>query len=394
MKQMRMVVVDDEPDMAQLICDISIQAGLSAYQYTHAEQFINEYSPDADIIALDLMMPGIDGIELIRFLAEKKSTAQLLLISGIDSGVLHSAQKLAMEKGLNIIGSLSKPFRIDELSRLLSQIVLKPSVIQPKVNLLTMELDELREACHNREFIVYYQPQINLSTGKVISTEALVRWNHPQYGLILPGQFIGMIEQHNMIDRLTWCVLEQVMYQSSQWIKQDVDLRTSVNMSAKMLQDLDLPDKLADLVRSHGMDPDRIILEITETALMDEIGMSLDILTRLRLKNFHLSIDDFGTGYSSMVQLHRAPFSEIKIDQSFVFDMEKEKEALAIVETIIMLAHKLGMQAIAEGVETEKVMNMLQDAGCDLIQGYYIARPMPGDEFIDWLKKYSLSLIN
>ena len=122
--------------------------------------------------------------------------------------------------------------------------------------------------------------------------------------------------------------------------------------------------------------------------------MSLDILTRLRLKNFHLSIDDFGTGYSSMVQLHRAPFSEIKIDQSFVFDMEKEKEALAIVETIIMLAHKLGMQAIAEGVETEKVMNMLQDAGCDLIQGYYIARPMPGDEFIDWLKKYSLSINN
>ena len=392
MKQMRMVVVDDEPDMAQLICDISIQAGFSAYQYTHAEQFINEYSSDADIIALDLMMPDIDGIQLIRFLAEKKSTAQLLLISGIDSGVLHSAQKLAMEKGLNIIGSLSKPFRIDELSRLLSQIVLKPSVIQPKVNLLTMELDELREACHNKEFIVYYQPQINLSTGKVISTEALVRWNHPQYGLILPGQFIGMIEQHNMIDRLTWCVLEQVMYQSSQWIKQGVDLRTSVNMSAKMLQDLDLPDKLSDLVRSHDMDPDRIILEITETALMDEIGMSLDILTRLRMKNFHLSIDDFGTGYSSMVQLHRAPFSEIKIDQSFVFDMEKEKEALAIVETIIMLAHKLGMQAIAEGVETEKVMNMLQEAGCDLIQGYYIARPMPGDDFIDWLKKYSLSL--
>lgn len=392
MNQIRLVVVDDEPDMAQLICDISIQAGLHAHQYNHADEFIKEYASDADIIVLDLMMPDIDGIELIRFLADKKSSAQILLISGIDSGVLHSAQKLAIEKGLNIIGSLSKPFRIDELSNLLSQIVVKPGPTAAKIDLLPMELEDLKRACQNNEFIVYYQPQIDLASKKVISTEALVRWNHPQYGLILPGQFIDMIEQHNLIEFLTWSVLEQVINQSGQWRKQGIDLRTSVNMSAKMLKDLDLPDKLADLIKSNGMDPSHIILEITETALMDEIGMSLDILTRLRLKNFRLSIDDFGSGYSSMVQLHRAPFSEIKIDQSFIFDMEKEKEAQAIVETIIMLAHKLSMQAIAEGVETENVMNMLQDVGCDLIQGYYIARPMPGDNFMAWLKNYSLSI--
>jgi len=392
MKQMRMIVVDDEPDMAQLICDISMQAGLHTDQYNHADEFIKAYTSDADIIALDLMMPDIDGIELIRFLADKKSSAQLLLISGIDSGVLHSAQKLALEKGLNIVGSLSKPFRIEELSTLLSQIVVKPSIVPSKIDLLPMQLDDLKMACHNQEFVVYYQPQIDLLSKQVISTEALVRWNHPQYGLILPGQFIHMIEQHNMIDRLTGCVLEQVLDQQGQWQKQGVDLRTSVNMSAKMLKDLDLPDKLYELVSDQGVSPDRIIIEITETALMDEIGMSLDILTRLRLKNFRLSIDDFGTGYSSMVQLHRAPFSEIKIDQSFVFDMEKEKEAQAIVETIIMLAHKLGMQAVAEGVETENVMNMLIEQDCDLIQGYYIAHPMPGEDFIEWLKQYSLSI--
>lgn len=391
MKQMRMVVVDDEPDMAQLICDISMQAGMITHQYTHADDFIKEYS-DADIIALDLMMPDTDGIEIIRFLADKKSSAQLLLISGIDSGVLHSAHKLAKEKGLNIIGSLSKPFRIDELSKLLSQVLVKPSSARSIIDLPPMELDELKSACKNKEFVVYYQPQIDLVSKQVTSTEALVRWNHPLHGLILPGQFIGLIEHHNMIDRLTWCVLEQVLMQNSQWRKQGINLRTSVNMSAKMLKDLDLPDKLANQMKNNGTDPSQIILEITETALMDEIGMSLDILTRLRLKNFRLSIDDFGTGYSSMVQLHRAPFSEIKIDQSFVFDMEKEKEAQAIVETIIMLAHKLGMQAVAEGVETEKVMNMLQEAGCDLIQGYYIARPMPGNDFIDWLRNYSVTI--
>ena len=150
---------------------------------------------------------------------------------------------------------------------------------------------------------------------------------------------------------------------------------------------LDFPEKISQLISNAGSKPEHIILEVTETALMDELAKSLDILTRLRLKGFKLSIDDFGTGYSSLVQLHRAPFSEIKIDKSFVLEMENEPEARAIVETIVMLGHKLNMKVVAEGVETRKAQNILKEIGCDITQGYYFAHPMPTNEFEQWLSR-------
>ncbi|MCF6237905.1 MAG: EAL domain-containing response regulator [Candidatus Marinimicrobia bacterium] len=337
---------------------------------------------------LDLMMPGVDGIEVIRFLAERGCDAQLILVSGFDPAVLHSAQKLATEQGLNVFGSLSKPFRYDDLHQLLSGLSTTPKSFACCTPIEPPSVEELRKALANSELVLYYQPKVGLNGSFITAFEALVRWQHPAHGLLSPDLFIPTAEQHGLINDLTWVVLEQAIMQCCLWRDQGLTTQIAVNMSASTLKELDLPDKIGGLLEKYRLAPSQIVLEVTETVLMQELITSLDILTRLRMKGFHLSIDDFGTGYSSLVQLHRVPFSEIKIDRSFVMEMGHDPEAAAIVETVILLGHKLNMKIVAEGVETDSCREVLTRLGCDQAQGYLFARPMPADEAFQWFSAH------
>jgi len=390
MSQPRLIVIDDEPDLAGFVCDVAEQTGFDAEQYNNAGIFIEKYDKRADVIVLDLMMPGMDGVEVIRFLAGIDCDALLILISGFDSGVLHSAQKLASEQGLNFSGSLNKPFRYEELHQMLDGLSITAKNHVDEITIESPPVDELRVALTSNELQVYYQPKIGLNGRSVTAAEALVRWMHPVHGLIGPNLFIPVAEQNGLINDLTWVVLEQAMAQCQYWRNQGLIVQVAVNMSSSTLKELDLPEKMGDLVHRYGQEPSQLVLEVTETALMQELIKSLDILTRLRMKGFHLSIDDFGTGYSSLVQLHRAPFSEIKIDCSFVMEMDRDKESYAIIETVIVLGHKLGMKVVAEGVETQANLEQLTAMGCDLAQGYHIARPQPGDAITEWLIEQNL----
>jgi EAL domain-containing protein (putative c-di-GMP-specific phosphodiesterase class I)/ActR/RegA family two-component response regulator len=384
----KLIVVDDEPDMAGFVRDVAEQAGYSTELFNHAETFKRDYRGDADVIVLDLLLPGVDGVEVIRHLAQIGCRAGLILMSGFDPGVLHSAQKLAVEQGLDFIGSLSKPFRHQELFALLSNLSLTPRRSGTvEAARYTTTTDELRAALQRNELTVHYQPKIDLKTRQPTSLEALVRWQHPVNGLLLPDLFIPLAEQNGLIDPLTWVVLKQVAAQCRAWRNMDLELPVAVNMSASTLRELSLPERMSKLVEDYAIPSNQIMLEVTETALMQELVKSLDILTRLRMKGFRLSIDDFGTGYSSLVQLHRAPFSELKIDRSFVLDMAGDKEACAIVETVIVLGHKLGMKVVAEGVETQANLDQLAAMGCDLAQGFHISRPLPGDAVTEWLMR-------
>lgn len=390
----RVYIVDDDTLTCNLLKTIIEPIFGDVETFQHPRAFLTLTLNKQDIIILDLMMPDMDGIEVIRHLAAHKSPASLILISGYDSGVLHSAETLALSCGLNVINTFTKPMNTELLTCFLTSLSNKQAqrerVIcnnektnQGKFDFIPTEQD-LRNAIDNKQLILHYQPQINMKTAGLHGAEVLVRWLHPEFGLIYPDKFIALAEQTGLIEQLSEEVIHLAIKQSVHWQKLNRATRLSINISAQNITSLKLPEQLRMLVKKYEIDPSMIVLELTESALMDSEVTSLDIFTRFRLKGFQLSIDDFGTGYSSLSQLHKIPFTELKIDQSFVTNMKQEKESTAIVETCIMLAHKLNMEVVAEGIEDKETWDLLSAEGCDIAQGYYIARPMPADKFVRW----------
>jgi EAL domain-containing protein (putative c-di-GMP-specific phosphodiesterase class I) len=251
-------------------------------------------------------------------------------------------------------------------------------------------LGELRQATSARELRLYLQPKIHLQTGQVVAAEALLRWQHPQRGLVMPGEFIPFAEQTGFIRQLTAWVIDAAARAAHNAHARGVDLRISVNLSARDLMDQDLPAKLMAVLQQYGTRPQSLCLEITESAIMDDPQRAMLTLEHLRKLGFWLSIDDFGTGYSSLAYLKRLAVDELKIDKSFVMAMERDLDDAKIVRSTIELAHNLGLTVVAEGIETARTWKLLAALGCDEGQGYYIARPMPEDQLLGWLAQWQL----
>jgi len=244
---------------------------------------------------------------------------------------------------------------------------------------------ELRQALAKKELTLYYQPQIDLSSNRVKSVEALARWSHPVEGMIPPNDFIPMIEQSGLIKPFTLWVLDEAIEQLNRWSQQGIDLSIAVNLSARNLLDPQLPYAIEKMLESHSVDPAHLTLEVTESAIMTRPESALKILTKLHDMGLKLSIDDFGTGYSSLAYLKKFPVDELKIDQSFVFDLAKNNEDTIIVRSTIDLAQNMGLKVVAEGVEDEHVLAKLSTLSCNLAQGYYMSRPVPIQELENWL---------
>lgn len=243
---------------------------------------------------------------------------------------------------------------------------------------------DLEDALDLKEFFMCYQPKIFCATGKPAGLEALVRWQHPAQCIVMPDDFIPVAEQVGLIDALTALIFNQ----SLEWFSRSFagsNLKLSLNLSAKSLVDIHLADNLFSICSRYGVAPERVVLELTETSAMVDPILSLDLMTRFRVKGYQLSIDDFGTGFSSMVQLVRMPFSEIKVDRSFVMNAQHSRESRTVIKSIIDLGHSLELQVTAEGVEDRETLDYLTSLGCDLAQGYFIARPMSGDAVKSWL---------
>lgn len=383
-------ILDDEPEILSMLNDIIEDIELQAQCFAQAKIFftqVNSFS-DGDILVLDLNMPDMDGIEVMRRLSKMPFSPALILISGQDSGVLHSAEKLANEHKLKVLASLGKPIPLARFQQLLETHANKNNSRQQPLLSRTDDIlypDELLYAIQNQQLVLHYQPQIDISSAQVVGLEALVRWQHPRLGLVYPDRFIAMTEQHKWMEQLTQSVIQMAVQQGRKWNAEQLDIPISVNVSAVNITSLSLPDQLMQMLNDKTLDPVMLTLEVTESMLMGELVTSLDILTRLRLKGIGLSIDDFGTGYSSLSQLHRLPFSELKIDSSFVMAMLEDDEARAIVKTCIVLAQELHMQVVAEGVETEAHLTLLKELGCHVAQGYLFSRPLPGEAITQWL---------
>jgi len=248
-------------------------------------------------------------------------------------------------------------------------------------------IGELRQAIDNEQLFLYYQPKISFKTHRVIGLEALVRWQHPEYGFVPPDQFILPAEQTGLIHPLTRWVLKTALSQSQVWRQAGLDLPVSVNLSARNLHDPELRGYLAELFKTTGGTPELLELEITESAIMADPQRALEVITRLRAMGIRFSLDDFGIGYSSLSYLKKLPVDTIKIDKSFVMDMAKDEDDVLIVLSTINLAHNLGLKVVAEGVELGKIWDQLANFGCDAAQGYYMSKPLPVDDLNRWLKE-------
>jgi EAL domain-containing protein (putative c-di-GMP-specific phosphodiesterase class I)/GGDEF domain-containing protein len=245
-------------------------------------------------------------------------------------------------------------------------------------------LGELKDAVRNGQISLHYQPKVDIATGEVYGVEALMRWNHPKRGNIPPSEFIPRAEQSTLIDLITEFALEKSIAQLAEWQKEGIYVTVAVNISTHNLLQSNFTDFIVRLLSQHDVSGEFLELEITEGALMMDVERTIDELRRLSDLKIIISIDDFGTGYSSLKYLHQLPISLIKIDQSFVQRLPSDKGAAYILEAAVMLAHNMGIKAIAEGVERKEIYEFLYELGCDMAQGYMISRPMAAKDFEVW----------
>jgi EAL domain-containing protein (putative c-di-GMP-specific phosphodiesterase class I)/ActR/RegA family two-component response regulator len=384
----RLLTIDDDSHFFGLI--ISAIATPISFSCQHARTFASfkeMLTEDVSVIMVDLMMPGMDGIEVLRFLSEQQCRAGILLFSGADRKTLLVAEEMARELRLRVLGRLSKPLVRGDLEAFLRQaddvLPVQRSVAASAAGPV-VTADALRRAITQRELVVHYQPQITMATGEPSGVEALVRWQHPEHGLIYPDSFIPLAESMGVIEDLTWRVVEQVFEDEQLFAGRGWAPQLSINISAYSLCDLKLPDRLFASAQAARISPDRLIVEITESGTIQKVAQALDILARLRLRGIHLSIDDFGTGFSMMHQLKRIPASEIKIDRGFVAAMETDHSAEVIVRKTTEIGHELRMKVVAEGVETQMQYQLLKKLNCDIAQGYLFARPMSLNALLAW----------
>jgi EAL domain-containing protein (putative c-di-GMP-specific phosphodiesterase class I) len=239
-------------------------------------------------------------------------------------------------------------------------------------------------AIEQNQLVPFFQPKVAVKTGEVVGVETLARWKHPERGIVPPNLFIPVAEKHGLIDLLTQDMLLKTLQQAAIWHKNGIPITFAINFSALSLSDINLPDRLEAELRKTGIAPSYLTLEVTESRLLEHITSSLETLLRLRLKGIHLSVDDFGTGHSSLEELHRIPFSELKVDRVFVSGAAHDDEARLFLQSAVALAKKLNLSIVAEGVETQDDWDICAKLECDVIQGFFIAHPMPAETFLEW----------
>lgn len=248
-------------------------------------------------------------------------------------------------------------------------------------------LDGFRRALEEQRLNMVYQPKVGMREGQLTRVEALVRWDDPELGPVEPSRFVPLAEEHGLIDDLTHWGLRTILRQWIDWREDGIDTHLAFNISALSLQHLDFPDLVERMCRALEVPTDRLVLELTEGATQPLVKL-MDTLTRFRIKGIGLAIDDFGTGYSTLMQLRHLPFTEVKIDKAFVDDVDRSRDCRLIIQTIVDLAHGLGLTATAEGVETVEQLRIVHELGCDLVQGYLISPPLPPEKLKRWRDEF------
>lgn len=386
------LVVDDNADELDYFSHLLPRVGecnvFTASSGQEALAFLGTNAEKIGLVICDLQMPGMDGMALLRRIGESSHDLAVIVSSAADANIMRSVELMGKAIGLKVLGSLQKPVDRAKLETLLRRYREAPAraLHSKAIDLKPADFDRAIEA---GEFAPYFQPKVDLATGKVTGAEALVRWVHPVRGVLQPAEFLPLINSPFKLEQLTQTMIAASIEHAVGWRKRGCQIALSVNLSLSALDNHRFCEDVQALLAERGMRPEDLTFEILESAAMTDVGRALETMTRLRLNGFGLAIDDFGTGFSTFEQLSSIPFTELKIDRAFVLGAAQTPRLAAVVRSCIDLAHRLNLKIVAEGVETEEDWDFLAAAGATEAQGYYISRPMAGEELVGWVERWT-----
>jgi EAL domain-containing protein (putative c-di-GMP-specific phosphodiesterase class I)/ActR/RegA family two-component response regulator len=392
-EDLKILVVDDRASVCELVTRLLAQLGVwrveSAQSGAQALRLIETADEPFHIAIFDLDMPTDDGLVCIRRLARFSVRPSIILMSGKDPVVLESAQRLGEGLGLAVLGTLSKPITGATLTAMLEALK-RPAAAAGLAPPVVVVGAEVKTALDEGQFELWFQPQYHVASRRICGVEALLRMRDGR-GLLLPNTFIKPAEDGGLMGRLTEFVLEQAVTWCAAWHTAGWPLTVSLNLSKSGLTDLALPDRAATVCKNHGLATSDLTFELTESSLAADPMALLDIMTRLRLKGFRLALDDFGTGYASLEELRSLPFHELKLDMQFVQTAGHNSRSRAILESSVGLAAELHLTTVAEGVESDAMLRMVCELGCQVVQGYFISKPLPAGDVVAWLAQREAS---
>ncbi len=381
------LVIDDHrfqrSMLARMLRQLGIQQVLEAADGASALVLLRGHRDELALVISDVDMPEMDGLEFLRRLAEEAPRTPVAVHSALDRDLLRSVEVMAAEYGLRLIGVLEKPVTEASLRAVLEDAlrqVANPNPSEPDAN-----ESQVARALSLHEFEPWFQPKIDLRTGHACGAEVLVRWCRVESEPLPPDRFLASVSSSGLMRSLTLDLASQAARSLMRVPTRGTHFALALNVCPSLLEDPEFAEALAGSLVQSGAAPEEVILEITESAAARNQGAALENLARLRMRGFVLAIDDFGTGFSSLAQLVRTPFSELKIDRCFVARLVADRAARTLVESIVGLARRLGLRTVAEGIETPEQLEILQQLDCDMGQGFLFARPMPVEQWLQWM---------
>ncbi|WP_341781116.1 EAL domain-containing response regulator [Ectopseudomonas mendocina] len=383
----RVLIVEDSPFQRELLSALLRELGFrelhAVAEGSEALAILRDCHGCLPLLLLDLEMPGMNGFELLQRLGEEQIRPQVLIVTAREEALVSTVEGMLHAAGVPLLGSLSKPISGADLHRLLAAAVCPVEMARrPAPPRRNLDEAQLVAAVRGGDIQPYYQPKVHLKSGRVIGYEVLARWIETDGTQIPPADFIPMATGCGGLGELTFSLVDQVLGHLQRL--RDDSISMAFNVDISLLANRHFVDDLIRRVALAGCRPDQFVLEVTESALMDDPMITLASVGRLRLAGFGLSIDDYGTGFSTLRQLSRLPFTELKIDRSFVREAESNRRALAILQSAIEMGRRLGLPCVAEGVERGDQLVLLDSLGCHSAQGFWLARPMSAEQLFVW----------
>ena len=391
---LRVLVIDDQEHVRRWVRRVLVGMGIESIAEAEDGQMalslVTTPGNHYDLIICDLKMPNTDGIQLIRAFSAMRLDSSVVFLSMEPERVLETSALLAEEQGLRVLGALTKPLTAEKLEPLLRGGT--PAGRGGATATAPVSRDAIRDRLTSGALHLLYQPQISMTTGRIAGVEALARWKHPEYGTVGPDVFVALCEESEALGRwLLDFVLRESLAFAVRARESGLDLTIAVNVHAGAFSDATLPDRIEMLARDAGVPPAKVTLEITERSVAEDAVQMLEVAARLRLKGFGLAIDDFGTGHSGLAQLRRLPFNQLKIDRQFVHGANESSTKRSVVEASVALARNLQMTSVAEGVQQRPEWDLLQQLGCEEMQGFFTGRPMQEEGFLAWAAQWNLN---